>query len=447
MALSKTIIKKIAFSATLALVVAGLILGGFAFGYQRGEQVGTSQVQINVANTDGSGTTDADFSVFWEAWQRLKRFHVDAGKLTDQKLVYGAIRGITNAFGDPHTNFFEPADAQKFEEDINGNFGGIGAEIGILNEQLAITSPLKGTPSQAAGLKSGDVIVKINDEPTQGLDVSEAVKKIRGPVGTKVVLNIFREGWLQAKDITITRALITIPTLDLTLHNNNQIAQIQLYSFNENAPLQFFKAVYGLLNSHVKGVVIDLRNNPGGYLEVASNLAGYFVDRGTVVVSERFREGSDKVLRADGNASLKNIPVVVLINRGSASASEILAGALRDLRGAKIIGERSFGKGTVQEINELKDGSTIKITVAHWVMPKGLILDKNGIKPDYEVALTDEDIKAKRDPQLAKALQVLQEEIAKNPNGSVTEPTTIPSFGGVTGQEIKIVPAPTSTKQ
>ena len=411
--------KRFIFAFIGIAVALALVGGGFYFGYARGTKVPQEVVIKNVTDTVKENTL-TDFAVFWEAWEKLKRFHVDAAKVTDQDLLYGAIEGLAGSFGDPNTNFFPPSDAQKFEEDVSGYFGGIGAEIGLTDKILTITSPLKNTPADRAGLKPGDMILKINNESTEGLDVIDAVKKIRGPVGTQVTLTILREEWQQTRDIVITREIITVPTLDLSLKDDNKIGDIQLYSFNENASLLFYKAVYGLLLGNTQGLILDLRNNPGGYLEVATNLTGWFVERGQIIVSERFRDGDDRVFRSDGNAALLNMPVVVLINRGSASASEIVAGALRDLRGVKLVGERSFGKGTVQEVNSLQDGSSLKITVAHWVTPKGEIIAKNGIAPDYEVKMTDEDIKNKRDPQLEKALEVLRLEIAARKSSSTT---------------------------
>lgn len=438
--------KKIIFTVGVVVLAAGVAFGGYFFGYNKG-LTQTKKVEISGVVNIGSNEAPKDFSVFWEAWQKLKDLHADALKTSDQDLLYGALRGLAGSFKDPNTNFFPPSDARKFEEDVNGSFGGIGANIGQDNDVITVIAPLKGTPSEKAGLKSGDLILKINNEPTNGLDVNEAVKKIRGPVGTNVVLTIFRKEWAQPRDISITRETIIIPTLDFSLKDDNQIADLQLYGFNENAPLLFYKAAYGILTTGVKGVILDLRDDPGGFLEVATDLAGYFVPRGQIIVSERYRSGPDRVFRATGNEGLKNLPVVVLINRGSASASEILAGTLRDLRGAKLVGERSFGKGTVQEVENLKDGSSLKITVAHWVMPKGKLLDKDGIKPDYEVVLTDDDIKNKRDPQLDKALEVLRAEIAKAgitgtsfTPGLTSPPPAAVGIEGINGGTIIITP-------
>jgi len=221
-----------------------------------------------------------------------------------------------------------------------------------------------------------------------------------------------RDGWDSSKKFEITREIINVPTVDWSMKNGDVI-YLQLYNFNAQAESLFYNAMLNGLMKGGKGLVLDLRNNPGGYLDEAVNLAGWFVDRGSVVVKERYADGHEQVLRTNGNQALKGFPVVVLVNEGSASASEILAGALRVDRGIKLVGVKTFGKGTVQEVDSLKDGSTLKITTANWLLPDGTLIDKNGLNPDYEVKLTDDDIKAKRDPQLDKALEVLRAEINK----------------------------------
>jgi len=389
-------------------VTAVLLVGGFYVGYSR-----ASDRAAILQGPDGSSKeVDAEFATFWEAWQTLRDRHVSSASTTDQDLVYGAIKGLAGSFDDPNTNFFPPEEATKFEEDVSGSFGGIGAEIGRTEGVLAIISPLKNSPAEKAGIKAGDFILRIDGKQSETLDVSEAVTRIRGAIGTTVVLTVFRPEWSQPREISIVRSRIEVPTLDLTFHEDGKVAQIQLYSFNENATREFYKAATTALASGARGIVLDLRNNPGGYLEVANALAGWFLKDGSVVVSERFKDGEDRPFVASGNEALKDMPVVVLINQGSASASEILAGALRDNRNVKLVGVRSYGKGTVQELVPLEDGSSLKVTIAHWVMPSGQILDKVGIEPDYVIELTDEDIKNKKDPQLTKALEVLDAEIA-----------------------------------
>ena len=393
------------------VLATALIIGGYMAGYKQG-----SYESIATVSSTGE-QIQADYNIFWSAAKILKENHVDAVKKTDQDFMYGAISGLAESLGDPHTVFFPPEDGKKFQEDVNGSFGGIGAEIGEGDGLIHIVAPLKDSPSEKAGIAAGDIILKIDGTPTDGLDVNKAVSLIRGQIGTSVTLNIFRkEKWVQPRDIVITRQEIELPTLDIDFYDQNRIARVQMYAFNQKLPFKFYQSATQILLRGSKGLILDLRNDPGGYLEVATNIAGWFLDRGQLIVSERFKSGPDEQLFADGNGALKDLPLVVLINRGSASASEILAGALRDQRGATIIGERSYGKGTVQELFELKDKSSLKITIAHWVMPKGQILSYDGITPDFEVLMSDDDIKNEKDPQLEKALEVLR---AKLSNGSV----------------------------
>jgi len=319
----------------------------------------------------------------------------------------------------PYSEFFKPEDAKKFEEDISGSFGGIGAEIGSKDGFIVIVSPLKNSPAERAGLKPGDKILMINSTSTEGMSVVEAVKLIRGEVGTEVKLTILREKEEKPKEIKIIREIIQVPTLDYEVKDG--ILIVKLYSFNTNAEELFYKAVVdGFLRQKAQGLILDLRNNPGGFLDVAVDLAGWFLKKGTLVVKEVTREknnGGNNHL-ANGNGALKDIPVVVLINKGSASASEILAGALQIQRGVKLVGEETFGKGTVQRLIKLSDGSSLKITVANWVLPNGQILEGNGLKPDIEVKTNNEEQDnkdTKNDPQLQKALEVVKEEI-KNKN-------------------------------
>jgi carboxyl-terminal processing protease len=277
---------------------------------------------------------------------------------------------------------------------------------------LAIIAPLKGSPADRAGLRSQDLIVAINGASTENEEVDQAVSKIRGEIGSTVKLTIMREGWEKPKDFTITREKISLPTLSYELKEKN-IGYVQIYSFNGNVNELFYNAMVQAQKDGVEGIVLDLRNNPGGYLDVAVDIAGWFLKKKSLVVSEESRQGIGNQYRTQGNEALVNVPVVVLINKGSASASEILAGALRDQRKAPLIGEKSFGKGTIQQIKNLSDGSSIKITIAHWVMPSGKIIDHEGIEPDILVPVTEADNEKKDDIQLQKALEVLKLEMKK----------------------------------
>jgi len=395
-------------ATVLFLIIFGMALlgGGYRLGYVAGEKHPQNLVIKGVANIDNQGTS-ADFSTFWQAWSVLNNEFLNDSKIKNQTKVYGAISGLMDSLGDPYSVFFNPQDAQQFQEDVQGTFSGIGAQLGIDKGQLVIIAPLKESPAMKIGLKAGDKILNVDATSTDGMNVDQAVRIIRGPDGTNVKLNILRDGWDKPKDFVITRAPIMVPTLDFEMKDN--IAHISLYSFNINSSPLFAQAVSKARSANAKGMVLDLRNDPGGYLEVAVDLAGWFIKRGDLVVSEEGRDGQvfDQ-LKAAGNEALVNFPTVVLINKGSASAAEILAGALRDKNHVKLVGEQSFGKGTVQKLENLKDGSSIKVTIAHWVLPSGGVLENGGLKPDYEVKVTDDDTKAGRDPQLDKALEVVK---------------------------------------
>ncbi|OGG42514.1 hypothetical protein A3A21_02300 [Candidatus Jorgensenbacteria bacterium RIFCSPLOWO2_01_FULL_45_25b] len=400
------------------IVIGGVFLGGVRFG----SLYAPKEEKAYTALTTSS--TPLDFTLLKEAISIAKEKYVHIDKVKEEDFLYGAVEGAIASVGDPYTTFFRPDDAKKFEEDIRGNFGGIGAEIGIRDKQLLIISPLKGNPAEALGLKAGDKILKIDDKTTQDITVEEAVKNIRGEIGTTVRLLIFREGWNDAKEFKITRAIINLPTLDLEMislpgSEDKNIAYIQLHTFNGNATNLFYKAAFSALLQGTNGVVLDLRNNSGGYLDVAIDIAGWFMKKGEVVTKEKFRSGKTEQLIARGNGALKDIPVVVLVNEGSASASEILAGALRDNRGAKLIGEKTFGKGSVQELEKLRDGSTLKISIAEWLTPLGGSIDHVGLEPDVKIKPLEEkeeskkDEKKKEDVQLKKALEVLAPLVSK----------------------------------
>lgn len=397
-------------STSLVLAVALLLWTGFSLGVSVTKNRPSSLPPAYVGNASTGTLSDADFGVFWQAWNIIDEEYLKSEDANGQARVYGAVSGLIGSLGDPYSEFFPPEDGKKFQEDIKGNFGGIGAQIGMKNGRIIVVAPLKESPAMRAGLKAGDAILLVDATSTEGLSIDRAVQMIRGPIDTRVKLTIFREGWEKPKEFEITRAEVVTPTVDLTMKDNG-IAYIQLYSFNGNSEQLFKDAIIRAFGKGMRGLVLDLRNNPGGYLDVAVDLTGWFVPRGTTVVSEETKHGIDEVFRAHGNEALLHIPTVILVDGGSASASEILAGALRDIRGAKLVGETTFGKGTVQQLEELEDGSSIKLTIAHWVLPSGLILEGKGLVPDFEVKI-DEKAEGKNDVQLEKALSVLAEEIA-----------------------------------
>ena len=378
--------------------------GGFYFQqYQIPLPIGRELINRDIGQPQG-----VDFGLFWKVWDLLQTRYVDKEQLDTQELVYGAIDGLVKAVGDPYTVFLKPKESESFAQEISGSFGGIGIEIGIRNNALTVVTPLKNTPAERAGLLAGDRILKIGDKATEDMKVNEAVNLIRGPKGTPIRLTIGRDGVTKTKEVTIIRDTIRIPTVEWELLDDNT-AYIQLFVFNKNVDADFRKIVREITNSKADRIILDVRNNPGGLLDSAVNIASYFLEPNTLITKEKFSDGRENEFRASANGQLKNYPLIVLINKGSASASEIVAGALKDNRGVTIVGEKSFGKGSVQELDELPGKASVKITIAKWFTPKGVSITDNGIEPDIKVERTEEDINANRDPQLDKA-----KELARN---------------------------------
>jgi len=374
---------------------------GFFLGTKKPKEVKISGIE------DIDGKSGINLSTFWEVWNLVKERHIDGKDLENKDLIYGAMSGLVSSLKDPYSIFLVPEDSEKFQEDVRGSFGGVGMEIEMKDGNLTIVSPLKGTPASRAGLEAGDIITKVDQEKINGIDINTAVKRIRGEVGTSVVLTVFRADWKEERDISVVREIIKVPTLEWKMKGD--IAYVKLMSFNENSLSLFYEAMLKSLFSGSRGLVLDLRNNPGGYLQVATRLAGWFVENGELVVSEQFRDGSKQDFFASGNEALKNFPTVIIVNKGSASASEILAGSLRDIRGVKLVGETTFGKGTVQELNTLTDGSMVKLTIARWVLPSGKILKNEGLEPDFKIGITDEEKELELDPQLEKSLELVRD--------------------------------------
>ena len=395
------------------VAVIALSLSALGFSYLAGYKTARTEKQVveikGVSDINPGSDVDADFSIFWQAWSKIKENYLRGTDVKDQDMVYAAIKGLAENLGDPYTTFFSPEEASKFNEDISGQFGGIGAELESVDGHIVVVAPMKGTPAEKAGLKPKDIVVKANDVDLLGKDTTEAVKIIRGEPGTKVTLTILREGVTGTKEIVITREIISVPAVEWEMRDGD-ILYLKLHNFNENAYSAFNRAMLEISGKEKpKAMVLDLRNNPGGYLEISVDIAGWFIEQGKVIVREKYASGEETEFKARGNNALGKMPLVVLTNEGSASAAEILAGALRDHKGVKTVGEKTFGKGTVQTLEELSDGSLLKITIANWLTPKGSVIDKQGISPDIEVKFTEEDVKNGKDAQLEKALEVARE--------------------------------------
>lgn len=389
------------------LIYLGVIAIIFSFGagVVVGEEIVRKRYVVEEERNKLEKNTNLD--VVFEAWKKLGEKYV--GEMPDsQAMVYGMAKGMTGALKDPYTSFFEPEKAKQFKEDLKGSFEGIGAEIGIKQNILTIVAPIEGSPADKAGLRSGDRIIKIDDLDTTGLELDEAISKIRGKRGTKVKLTVFSEEDKSPKEVEIVRDVIDPKSVKYEQKEDN-IAYIRLASFSEDTVKEFTDIARVIKEKNAKKIILDLRGNPGGYLETAVDIAGFFLPEKTLVVREDFG-GKRKANEYKTNFPpvLEKYPLVILIDKGSASASEILSGALNEQIGAKLVGEKTFGKGSVQEFFSLSDGSTLKVTVAEWLTPKGKSINKEGISPETEVLLSNDDIKENKDTQLEKALEILK---------------------------------------
>ena len=394
----------------ISLVAAAFLVIGAGFGV--GVYVGYSQRPTidqvtSLYNKETAKPAEVDFSPFWKAWNLIEEKYVASDGLDRQKMVYGAIGGMVAALDDPYTVFFPPVEKQLFESEIEGKFEGIGAEIGMRKGVLTVISPLTGSPAARARLLPGDKIARIDDVITTELTLDEAVRLIRGDKGTVVALTILRSGEDEMRVIKITRDTIHVPILDMEKRDGG-VFVIHLYNFSEQSPLEFRKALQEMARSGSNKLILDLRNNPGGFLEASVDIASWFLESGKVVAREAFGDGTELQHRSHGYNALSNIPTVILVNNGSASASEILAGALRDHLKTQLIGTKTFGKGSVQELVDVTNTTSLKVTIARWLTPSGISLSENGLDPDIVVEITPEDVEKLQDPQMEKALEIIK---------------------------------------
>lgn len=372
-----------------------------------GESTGKPTPVIeNTPATPSSPQAPSNFDVFWEVLNILnEHFYGDVPQ--GDEITYAAIRGLLKALNDPYTSFMDPKTAKIFSSDMSGTFEGIGARVEQAeNGGVRLVHVFPGSPAEKAGLKDGDIIIKVDGEDITGLTLLEQVMKIRGPAGSEVVLTIIREGERDPIDVTVVRGRIEIPIVEYRMEG--EYAYIKFMEFNALGVQKVRDAYEELAKNNPKGLILDIRNNPGGFLHVAIGVTSLFLPDGKVVLIERWKDGREKVYKSDGGGIAKDIPMVVLVNRGSASASEILAGALQDHGRATIIGERTLGKGSVQQPFTLSDGSELRVTIAHWLTPNGREIHGYGIDPDIPVEVTKEDVTAGRDPVLERALEYLE---------------------------------------
>lgn len=397
-----------------ALLLLGLLIAVSSYHLGSRSVPALPPSQMGLINEGEGQPGEVDFAPFWKAWNLINEKYVPASttakEVSDEEKVYGAISGLADSLGDPYTVFFPPVEAELFESDIRGNFEGVGMEVLAQDGVITVISPLKGSPAERAGIRAGDKIIRIDEEPTTGLTTEEAVRKIRGPGGTRVALTLVRAGVKEPLEISITRAVIDIPVINTEVLGNG-VFKIDLYSFSENSPNLFRAALREFITSGSDKLILDLRGNPGGYLEAAIDMASWFLPSSKVVVREDFSGTRDeKTYRSRGYDIFNdNLKFVILVDKGSASASEILAGALKEHGKAVIVGERTFGKGSVQELVDLTSDTSLKITVARWLTPRGLSISETGVEPDHTVPYTAEDKAAGRDPALAKALEILNQ--------------------------------------
>lgn len=371
---------------------------------------------------------EVDLSQFWEVWNLLDEKFIAASStdtLTAEEKMNGAISGLVATYDDPYTVFLPPVESAAFAEDISGNFSGIGMEVGIRDNVVTVIAPLPETPAERAGLLAGDLILKIDGESTEGMRIDEAVNMIRGEKGTSVVLSIYREGDLEIKEISVTRDTISVPTVVTEIVDG--IFIIKLYSFNAISEMKFQEALREYVESGAESIVLDMRGNPGGYLQSAVTIASYFLPTGKVVVRESYGGNEEeKVYRSQGRTLREFTPkkMVVLVDNGSASASEILAGALKEQGVATVIGVDTFGKGSVQELIPLPDGSSVKITVARWLTPEGVSISESGLKPDIYIKRTPQQRLDNVDPQQEAALRFIKGETVESETTESEAPVT-----------------------
>ena len=391
----------------LGLLLILLVAVSFGGGFYMGKGKSAQNRPVALGNTATTTVNDNafDFNVYWEAWDSLRSDFVYKNKIKDKDMFYGSIKGLAASANDPYTVFMTPTETKDFSNSLAGTFEGIGAEVGMRNNTVTIIAPLAGMPAEKAGLKAGDKVYAIDGQSALGLTVDEAVKKIRGAKDTAVTLTIIRDKETTPRQIKIVRGVIIVKSVSV-VNRPDGITVIKVTNFNDDTLSLFSDAVKQTAAKKPKGIILDLRNNPGGYLDTAVAMASAWVKEGPVVL-EQYGDGKRNEYTAKGDPQLGSYKTMVLVNGGSASASEIVAGALRDYKKATLVGENTYGKGSVQTIRDLSDGSSIKITIAAWMTPNGDAINGKGLAPQVEVKLTEADAEKNKDPQLQKAVDLI----------------------------------------
>jgi carboxyl-terminal processing protease len=407
-------LKKFHLEILIILFVCLFFVFGFVIGQRNPNYIfGQPESSLDIVNNNIASTTEPiDMAPFWKVWRLLDEKYVATKNasttVTAQDRVWGAIQGMTSSLGDPYTVFMPPEENKDFSENISGNFEGVGMEVGIKDGALSVIAPLKGSPAEKAGLKAGDKIITIDGKTAIDLSTDKAVKLIRGPKGTIVKITVLRIGIDKPIDFEITRAVIDIPTVETEIKGD--VFVISLYNFYAQSQTKFNKALEDFVKSGKTKLILDLRGNPGGYLNAAVDMASWFLPQGKPIVREEFSDGqAESVFRSLGyNIFKDNLKMIILVDGGSASASEILAGALQEHGVAKLVGTKTFGKGSVQEVLRVTSDTSLKITIAKWLTPNGRSISDGGLTPDYEVKITEDDVKAEKDPQMVRALELLE---------------------------------------
>ena len=401
----------------IIVLIGGVWLGGFIVGTDWGWQQHLPSPFAKILHRNKpADIPTGDMQIFWDTWKVILNKYVGRQHLNTQKMIEGATAGLVQSLGDPYSLFLNKEQTKSLANELSGSFYGVGMEIGKKQGFLVVVSPLPNTPAAKAGLRPKDIIVKINKKDTSKLTTFEAAKLIRGPLNTKVTLTVYRSSWDKAKDIVLTREKINVPALSWQILPKYNLAYIHIYSFSQPLLTEFYQAAIQILKQPPRGIIIDVRNDPGGYLDSVVNISGWFLPKGDIILKEDLGNNNVKIYRSKGPGLFKNMPIVVLANGGTASAAEILSGALRDDRNIKIIGETTFGKGSVQELVPIIDKSSVKITIAKWLTPNGVLIQGNGITPDIKIkGPEDSSIYGKlnidKDPQLQKAIETISTQL------------------------------------
>lgn len=398
----------------LAFLVIFVSFGvGYLLGFGDSKKKAQLYPKVEIERSIPNGKP-MSFSLFWRVWDTLELKYFDKEKLIPSEMVYGAIEGMVAALGDPYTAFLPPKQNQVVQDDLKGNFSGVGINIGFIGTQLAVIAPLVGTPAEEVGIKAGDFIVGIKDEAkgvdigTFGMSLPEAVQLIRGPEGSRVTLALLRNGSEEPIIVDVIRKTIDVPSVEFSfIEGNESVVHVKLLKFGGETKEEWDEAVAEVLkNEKIKSIIIDLRNNTGGYLQAAVEIASDFVKADEVVVIQENSDGTKEKFESKGIPRLANYQIILLVNKGSASASEILAGALRDLKKIKVVGSVTFGKGSIQEPIQLEDGSGLHVTTARWLTPSGYWVDGKGLEPDVTL---ENDPKTIKDEQLLKAIELISQ--------------------------------------